>query len=227
MEKINLLGTDEKLVRDLSVRKSANKDENKAISKLFRFEYFDGSRDQGYGGYYYDGRWVAVAQRILERYDIPLNGNFLDVGCAKGFLLHDIKTIRPDINVFGLDISSYALEKSLPTVKDFITLGNCIKLPYEDNFFDAVVSINTIHNLDYDNCKKAIHELKRVANKNQNIFIQVDAYTSEYELELFKEWVLTAETYMKPVDWVNLFKSVDYDGDYFWTIIGFGGESLT
>tara|TARA_A100001015_G_scaffold318506_1_gene438602 strand:- start:3189 stop:3863 length:675 start_codon:yes stop_codon:yes gene_type:complete len=221
MEKINILGTDEKLVRDLSVRESSNRELNKIISKKFDFEYFDGSRDQGYGGYYYDGRWVDVARRIIERYQLPVGGNFLDVGCAKGFLLHDLKTIRPDLNVFGLDISAYALEKSLPTIQKYMIKGNCINLPYEDKFFDAVVCINTVHNLDYERCKIAISELIRVSKNKKNIFIQVDSYTSENELDLFKKWVLTAETYLKPEEWLDLFADVKFKGDYFWTIIGF------
>lgn len=221
MEKFNLLGTDEKLVRDLSVRKGSNREFNKLISKKFDVEYFDGSRDQGYGGYYYDGRWVDVARRIIERYDLPAGGNFLDVGCAKGFLLHDLKTIRPDLNVFGVDISSYALETAIPTVRDSITLGNCSRLPFQDNFFDAVVNINTIHNLNYLGCINAIRELNRVSKDNKSIFIQVDSYTSDHELELFKEWVLTAETYLKPEEWRHLFAEANFNGDYFWTIIGF------
>lgn len=224
MEKINLLCTDEKLVRDVSVRKGANKDKNKAIAKQFDFEYFDGTRDQGYGGYYYDGRWVAVARKILERYELPMNGNFLDVGCAKGFLLHDLKTIRPDLNVFGVDISSYAIQNSIPTVRDSITLANCVSLPFEDNFFDTVVCFNTIHNLEYNQCKESIRELKRVTKNDKNIFIQVDAYTSEDELELFQEWVLTAETFMRPEEWIQFLHSVKFDGDYFWTIIGFSEQ---
>lgn len=221
MKKFNLLGTDEKLYRDISVRDKSNKNLNKTIAKNYGQEYFDGSRDQGYGGYYYDGRWVAVARRIVERYNLPINGNFLDVGCAKGFLLHDLKTIRPDINVYGLDISSYALNTSLPTVNNCITIGNCKSLPFEDDFFDGIVCINTIHNLSYDNCIRAIRELNRVAKIDTNIFIQVDSYTSDEELELFQEWVLTAETYLKPEKWKELFSDAGFRGDYFWTIIGF------
>ena len=51
----------------------------------FGQEYFDGAREQGYGGYYYDGRWVSVAKRLIERYNVSAKSNFLDVGCAKGF----------------------------------------------------------------------------------------------------------------------------------------------
>ena len=32
--------------------------------------YFDGSRKQGYGGYYYDGRWKKVAQHMIKHYSL-------------------------------------------------------------------------------------------------------------------------------------------------------------
>jgi ubiquinone/menaquinone biosynthesis C-methylase UbiE len=47
-------------------------------------------------------------------------------------------------------------------------------LPYEDNFFDLVIAINTIHNLDKDECAIALKEISRVSKKNA--FITVDAY---------------------------------------------------
>ena len=39
-------------------------------SLKFDKEYFDGTRDQGYGGYSYDGRWVKVAKKINKLYDL-------------------------------------------------------------------------------------------------------------------------------------------------------------
>lgn len=221
MKKFNLLGTEEKLQRDVTIRANANKEKNKALACMFGREYFDGTREQGYGGYYYDGRWVAVARRIIDRYRLPLGAKVLDVGCAKGFLIHDLKTIRPDLSVYGLDISQYAIDNAFPTIKASIERGSCDNLPFENDFFDAVVCINTIHNLDADGCERSLAEIRRVVKAAHNTFIQVDAYTSDDELETFEEWVLTAKTYMKPEDWCKLFEKVGYSGDYFWTIIGF------
>ena len=145
----------------------------------------------------------------------------LDVGCAKGFLMHDLKNEIPNINVYGLDISKYAKENAMNTIKDYITLGSCDQLPYNDDFFDLSISINTIHNLDYNGCKKSIMELKRVTKNDKNIFIQVDAYNNEKEKEIFEDWLLTAKTYLKPKEWLQMFNDVGYNGTYFWTIIGF------
>lgn len=217
----NLLNQPEKLLRDVSVRLK-NKEANRALAMKFGHEYFDGPREQGYGGYVYDRRWQAVAKRLMERYNLTATSKYLDVGCAKGFLLHDLSEACPGINVSGLDISAYAKEQALPSVKENITLGNCRRLPYPDDFFDAAVAINTIHNLDADGCKQAVRELMRVTRHKTKIFIQVDAYSTPEEKELFEIWMLTAKTYLQPHEWETLFKEAGYAGDYFWTIIGFG-----
>lgn len=221
----NLLGHPEKLERDVSIRLK-DKEINRAAAMKFGFEYFDGPREQGYGGYKYDGRWQAVAKRLIERYRLNASSKFLDVGCAKGFLMHDLREACPGIDVYGLDVSEYAKEHAMESVRDKITIGNCLKLPYPDDFFDCAVAINTIHNLDAEGCKQATRELMRVTRRKSNIFIQVDAYCSPEEKELFEIWMLTAKTYLAPQEWEALFKEVGYGGDYFWTIIGFGKEKV-
>ena len=167
--KYNLLGYPEKLFRDVSIRLK-DKEINREKALKFDFEYFDGPRSQGYGGYVYDGRWIPISKKLNKKYNIPSFGNFLDVGCGKGFLIKDMKDIYPKLNVFGLDISQYAKDNAMESVKANITIGNCCKLPYEDNFFDASVAINTIHNLEIDDCKKAIQELIRVTKNKKKYF---------------------------------------------------------
>ncbi len=221
-KKFNLLGHEERLTRDISSRLSG-KVENQKIAMKYGKEYFDGSRQHGYGGYFYDGRWVDVANRLIQRYGLNGNSKFLDVGCAKGFLMHDLSHECPGLSARGIDISVYARDNAWGETKELIDLGTCTSLPYPDNYFDASVAINTIHNVNYDGCKQAILELIRVTKNKHNIFVQVDAYSNQSELELFEAWVLTAQTYMMPDEWLKLFEQVGFEGDYFWTIIGFSG----
>lgn len=218
----NLLGQPEKLVRDITPR-LINKEANRALAMKFDVEYFDGTREQGYGGYRYDGRWQPVAARLIERYQLHGTSKFLDVGCAKGFLMHDLSEACPGIEVAGLDVSAYAKAHALESAREAITLGSCLSLPYPDDYFDAAVAINTLHNLAYDECKHSVRELMRVTKNKSNLFIQVDAYCNDDEKALFETWMLTAKTYLKPEEWEALFAEVGYQGDYFWTIIGFGG----
>jgi len=218
LKELNLLNSFPSIVRDIKSR-IKNKDNNRELALKFSKEYFDGTREQGYGGYNYDGRWIPVAQKIIQLFDLKDNSNFLDIGCAKGFLLYDLNNINPNINLYGLDISEYAKEKAYNKIKNKIIIGNCKNLDYPNNFFNGVVAINTIHNLEIEDCLKAIKEIQRVSNGNA--FIQVDAYRNDKELMVFKDWMLTAKTYLKPEQWIKLFKEANYTGYYYWTILEF------
>jgi ubiquinone/menaquinone biosynthesis C-methylase UbiE len=215
MKKINLLSSFPKSKRNLKDRNINKK--NIQIALKYSREYFDGNRSQGYGGYYYDGRWVAIANKIAKLFNLKNNSKFLDVGCAKGFLMHDLKTILPKLKLYGIDISKYAKDNSIPSIRKNITITNCKKLNYKKNFFNGLVAINVVHNLEINECKKAIKEIQRVSGGKA--FIQVDAYRNELELKVLKKWILTAKTYLKPKEWLELFAECGYSGYYDFTIL--------
>ena len=73
----------------------------------YDYDYWDGSRETGYGGYNYDGRWRKVADAMVEAYGINPGMRILDVGSGKGFLLHDFLDACPGVEVAGIDISRY------------------------------------------------------------------------------------------------------------------------
>ena len=76
-------------------------------------DYWDGGRQTGYGGYKYDGRWRKVADAMVAAYGIKPDTRILDIGCGKGFLLHDFTESCPGVEVAGLDISRYAIEHAM------------------------------------------------------------------------------------------------------------------
>jgi ubiquinone/menaquinone biosynthesis C-methylase UbiE len=215
VKKFNLLSSFPKSKRNLKERNINKK--NIQLALKYSKEYFDGNRSQGYGGYYYDGRWVNVARKVIKIFNLKNNSRFLDVGCAKGFLMHDLKTILPKLKLYGIDISQYAKDNSILNIKKNIEIMNCKKLRYKSNFFDGLVAINVVHNLEIKKCKEAIKEIQRVSNGKA--FIQVDAYRDELELKILKKWILTAKTYLKPKEWVELFKECGYTGYYDFTIL--------
>jgi ubiquinone/menaquinone biosynthesis C-methylase UbiE len=215
-EEINLLNTCPKTIRDYDKRKQEKTPEIIQIAKQFGRDFFDGDRKCGYGGYRYDGRWKTVVKMMKDFYKLPDNAAILDIGCAKGFMLYDFKELMPDATIAGIDVSDYAIENALDSVRPFLKIASAEKLPYPDKSFDLVVSINSIHNLPLERLKIALKEIQRVCRKDS--YITIDAWRNDLERENLFKWVLTAETMMHADDWKKLFAEVGYTGDYWWFI---------
>ena len=214
---INLLKSYPKTKRNVDVRGAIKTEKDRRIARKFGKEFFDGDRRFGYGGYTYNERfWGDVIPDFQREYLLNSESKLLDVGCGKGFMLYDFERLIPGINVSGVDISNYAIENAMPTVKNNLKVACASELPYEDNSFDLVISINTIHNLEREKCKKALQEIERVSRKNS--YVIVDAYRSDIEKKRMEAWNLTAQTFMHVDDWKEFFDMAGYSGDFYWFI---------
>jgi len=217
MAEFNLLKRYPQSKRNIEKRTEGQSAENIALSRQYGKDYFDGSRDIGYGGYSYDGRWVPIAEDIIQHFGLKPGDRVLDIGAAKGFLVKDLIGACPGLEAFGVDISEYALMNCEADVIGRLHLGDCRKLPFPNNSFDAVICINTAHNVDRDDCIQALREIERLAPGRG--YVQVDTYRTPEEKEIFESWVLTAKTHYDPDGWKQLFDEAGYTGDYYWTII--------
>lgn len=212
---INLLEEYPKTKRNLDERKNLKSDEVREIARKFGKEFFDGDRKYGYGGFNYNPRyWSQVVLTFKDFWKIKEGDSLLDIGCAKGFMIYDFYRQIEGIKLKGIDISNYAIENSHKEIKKFLSVADAKSLPFDDQSFDHVISINTIHNLDIDDCIKAIKEIIRVSKKNS--FITVDAFKSDEEKKRMFDWNLTAKTILSVDEWKNLFKDIGYEGDFFW-----------
>ena len=214
---IDLLKNYPKSKRDIKGRAQIITEKDKEIARQYGYDFFDGDRTYGYGGYSYMARfWEPVVPDFKEYYQLDANSSMLDIGCAKGFTLFDFQRLIPGLKITGLDISEYALEQALEEVKPFLSLGNAKALPYEDNSFDLVISINSVHNLNREECAMAIKEIERVSRGKS--FITVDAYRNDEEKARMMEWALTAKTIMHVDEWKAFFDECGYTGDFYWFI---------
>lgn len=214
---IDLLRHYPKSKRNTDERNQNKSEAVRKIARQFGQEFFDGDRLYGYGGFSYMPRfWQPVVPDFQEHFNLNSNSSFLDVGCAKGFLLYDLQSLISGIDVRGVDISDYAIANAKEEVKDKVQVACATSLPFDDDEFDAVVSINTVHNLDKDECATALQEIMRVTRGKA--FITVDAFRNEQEEKRMYEWNLTAKTIMHVDDWKQFFSEVGYTGDYYWFI---------
>lgn len=216
MPEVNLLDLYPNPKRDVEWRFRNLTEEQRETARRFGREFFDGDRLWGYGGYSYDGRWAKVVRRFRDYYGLNSGSSVLDVGCAKGFMLYDFWNIIPGIKIAGIDISSYALNNASVAVKHALILGNAKDLHFPDKSFDLVISINTVHNLELEECKQAIREIERVSRKYS--FLVLDSYRNAEEEDRMRKWNITGRTILSVDEWKRVFDEVGYTGDYYWFI---------
>ena len=180
MNEINLLKNYPITKRNLDEAIVERTDEVREVARRFDQNFFDGERKFGYGGYNYDPRfWTQVVKDFRDYYNLKDGSKILDIGCGKGFMVYDFLKLNPNLEILGIDISNYAIKNCKEEVRQNLKIASCDDLPFEDNTFDLVISINTIHNLDKDGCGKSLREINRVSKKNK--FIIVDAYRNDEE----------------------------------------------
>jgi SAM-dependent methyltransferase len=183
------------------------------LAKKWDVDYWDGDRRICYGGYrYLEGRWEKVARLMAAQYGIKSGDKILDIGCGKGFLLYDFTKVVPGVEVFGIDISSYAIANSKPEISDRLQVGNATSLPFPDGYFDFVYSITTLHNLHCYDLDKALREMQRVSRKNS--YLCVESYRNEVEKANLLYWQVTCEAFNTPEEWEWWFKQTGYAGDH-------------
>src|SRR2546428_9620335 len=104
-DEINLISKLRRGKRNVNARAEAKTDEIIAISREYGELYFDGPRKYGYGGYRHDGRWIPVAEDMVEHFDLKPGGRGLHVGCGKGLLVKGLIQVLSRLAASGPHIS--------------------------------------------------------------------------------------------------------------------------
>lgn len=192
--------------RDYYLRMTGDKPEYMKVAKKYQYEYWDGDRVYGYGGFVDDGRWREVARRLIEHYKLDNRSRVLDIGCGKGFLAWEISSLT-GCQVDGGDISDYALEHCVLRNKFKFDAGT----DRIDKDYDLIISLATLHNLETEGLK---HALQEISAHSKDSYITLDSYRDERELYNLQCWALTAQQFHTPKDWEFLFDEFGYLGDW-------------
>jgi len=182
-------------------------------AKEYEFDYWDGDRRYGYGGYkYMPGRWKPIAELLIKNYNLTNNSSILDVGCGKAFLLYEMKLLLPQLKISGFDISKHGLASTKEEIrKDLFIHRAQDPYPFKDKQFDLVISLNCLHNLRIFELKVALNEIERVGKQG---YVVLESYRNEKELFNLECWALTCESFFDHDEWVWIYNQFGYTGDY-------------
>ncbi|MCW7462992.1 class I SAM-dependent methyltransferase [Leptospira limi] len=199
--------------RDVVARMLDDKANCAKKAKEYGFDYWDGDRRFGYGGYkYIPGRWKPVAEALIKEYDLKDGSKVLDVGCGKGFLLYEMLQIEPKLEIVGFDISRYGIENAKEELRPYLFQYKAQDpYPFSDNEFDLVFSMCAFHNLRLFELKTALSEMERVGKR---AYLMLESYRNEQELFNLQCWALTCESFFDVAEWIWLYREFGYTGDY-------------
>ena len=187
---------------------------NKLIAWGEDQEYYDGDRNNGYGGFNYDGRWLKLLPRIIKKFKLNNNSKILDLGCKKGFIMKDFKILLPKAKIYGIEDHKYPIENAEIEIKKNITFSKYYNIPFKDKYFDFVIGFSSIYKYNFADVVKTLNEINRVAKKS---FITVGSYSNNKEKEVFDKWTLLGTTVLHKKEWQELFRLVKFKGSYYFT----------
>ena len=96
--------------------------------------------------------------------------NTLDIGCGMGQLVKML--LSKGCDAYGLDISDVAIRECQERInRDRFIQGSILKLPYQNDSFETIISTDCLEHLDRDDVVEALNELYRVTKRNLYLII--------------------------------------------------------
>ena len=169
---------------------------NSSENKNFDKKYFSSG---SYKNYKKEAeRWVPKVARKIRRIIGNEPAKILDVGCAHGYLIAELQN-KYGYEVRGIDYSQYAVKNSEKSVREKISQGDILKLPFKKDEFETVICLDVINYLREEEIPKAIQNLVNVSKKYiffGAIFKQAWTASQKQNPDKFRQSVLSKKEYI-------------------------------
>jgi len=126
---------------------------------------------------------LNITEKTIRLMDLRTGERVLDLGCGSGWatrLLARLVSDGPEGfgQVVGLDVSDEMIRQARAASKDFENIlyvwGSAQQIPWEENFFDKVLSVESFYY--YPDQDRALAELFRVLAPRGRMFILINLY---------------------------------------------------
>jgi len=130
--------------------------------------------------------------RIVKLFKKKNVRKILDLGCGSG--RHTVYLAKRNFEVYGIDITSKGIQIAKNWLKKEkleakLRVDNIYKkLPYPNNFFDALISTQVLHHNNISNIRKLIKEIERILKPGGLIFITVSKRGPKKDIPKEKLW---------------------------------------
>lgn len=142
-------------------------------------------------------RWKDYAKHWLDHLSLT-NKTVLDVGCAKGFLVKDLRDMG--IEAYGLDVSQYAIDNCEPEAAPYLTVGDArtVLSQYKRNEFDVLISLRFIECIPEVDIPDLVSEMNRISKLQVHV---VDDFTGRKAVAAQYYIQKTQQQWLDDFDW--------------------------
>jgi SAM-dependent methyltransferase len=125
--------------------------------------YFDGTGKSNYCSYTGDSSPFEAHADAIEAMvrQHALDGPLLDIGCAKGYLVAELR--RRGLDAHGVDWSPYAIAAADLEVQPYLHRAGADDLPFRDGQFALAASFDVLEHMDLGYAQLALPEIARVS----------------------------------------------------------------
>ena len=136
---------------------------------------------------HFDEYWKDIAYKAIQKFNL-VGKKVLDVGCAKGFLVEDLRSFGVD--AYGIDISQYAIDCASEAVKPYLTVADAKThlATYRNSEWWVVYSIGFMICMSDANLEIIIPEMNRIS-KYQFHAINPEPNANFYNVKTMEEWL--------------------------------------
>jgi len=126
---------------------------------------------------------LDITEKTIRHMELRPGERVLDLGCGAGWATRILARLAGEGpeghgQVIGIDISDEMIRRARSASKDFdnvmFVVGSAEKIPWEENFFDKVISVESFYY--YPDQDRALNELFRVMAPRGRLFILINLY---------------------------------------------------
>lgn len=166
----------------------------------------------------------AFVKRILSKSETEISksvvqsikqGVLVDVGSGTGYLSIEIAKRTPDLNIYGIDLSKKMVEIASGNAKKYknvqFKLANAVKIPFEDNSIDLIISTGSFHHWKYP--IKVFNECYRILKNNKEAWIYDGCYNSpdEEQVKLKRKYGVIKYNILTRIQKLHGFEWIKYN----------------
>lgn len=141
-------------------------------------------------------RLTEIASELVSKTE---KGPLLDIGTGPGRLLIEINRLNPEIELFGLDISTSMIDLARTNLKNIpanLMVGSIQHTSYNSNFFSVITCSGSFYLWDYP--EESLEEIYRILKEGQSAYL-FEAYKDINE----EEYQIALKNNLRQLNWIR------------------------